>query len=174
PSPSSFELVERGELSQVSILSAVANLPGHIKTRQAKRAYNRLAEEGIHARTDMVSAPSRGPGTCLFVLAEYQAGDHLIPAGFTGYGARGKPAEKVADEAVDAFLRYHASGAPVDPHLADQLILPLALARCQARFRTSRVTQHLLTNIWVVEQFLGSRFTIEGEEGEEGTLTCSN
>ncbi|MBM4452800.1 MAG: hypothetical protein FJ024_10065, partial [Chloroflexi bacterium] len=58
----------------------------------------------------------------------------------------------------------------VDPHLADQLILPLALAAGPSAFTTSQITQHLLTNIWVVEQFLSVHFQIEGQEGAPGRV----
>jgi RNA 3'-terminal phosphate cyclase len=58
----------------------------------------------------------------------------------------------------------------VDPHLADQLILPLALLGQPMTFRTSQITQHLLTNIWVVEQFLGPRFTVDGQVDEPGEV----
>ncbi|HRI56301.1 MAG TPA: RNA 3'-terminal phosphate cyclase, partial [Anaerolineae bacterium] len=111
--------------------------------------------------------PSAGPGACLFILAEYENGAR---AGFTGYGRQGYPAERVADDAVDAFLAFHASDAPVDPHLADQLILPLALLGQAMTFRTSQISQHLLTNIWVVEQFLGPRFRVSGQAGEAGEV----
>jgi RNA 3'-terminal phosphate cyclase (ATP) len=103
----------------------------------------------------------------VFVLAEYANGAR---AGFTGYGRQGYPAERVADDAVDAFLAHHASDAPIDPHLADQLILPLALHSQPVVFHTSQLTQHLLTTIWVVEQFLGSRFRVDGQLGESGEV----
>ncbi|HIC94290.1 MAG TPA: RNA 3'-phosphate cyclase, partial [Anaerolineae bacterium] len=85
-------------------------------------------------------------------------------------GRRGKPAEKVAEEACRQFVEYHRSGACLEGHLADQLILPLALASGPSAFTTCRITQHLLTNVWVVEQFLDVRFEVEGEEGEAGRV----
>ncbi|MFQ5812934.1 MAG: RNA 3'-terminal phosphate cyclase, partial [Anaerolineae bacterium] len=66
--------------------------------------------------------------------------------------------------------RYYDSGAAVDRHLADQLILPLALASGPSAFTTCEITPHLLTNVWVVEQFLDVRFEIEGEEGQTGRV----
>jgi len=50
------------------------------------------------------------------------------------------------------------------------VILPLALARGESAFTTSQITEHLLTNVWVVEQFLGPRFKIEGEKGNPGQV----
>jgi RNA 3'-terminal phosphate cyclase (ATP) len=85
-------------------------------------------------------------------------------------GARGKPAEQVADEACWDLLRWWHSGAAVEMHLADQLILPLALAGTPSSFSTCRVTQHLLTNAWVVQQFLPVQIEIEGDQDEAGTV----
>lgn len=159
----------RGELVALSVLSAAANVGNQVTARQASRAYNRLAAAKLPVtpQTRLLNPPSIGPGTCVFVLAEYANGAR---AGFTGYGRQGYPAERVADDAVDAFLAHHASDAPVDPHLADQLILPLALLDQPLVFHTSQITQHLLTNIWVVEQFLGPRFRVDGELGQAGEV----
>ncbi len=159
----------RGELTALSVLSAAANVGNQVTARQASRAANRLlaARLSVAPETRLLNPPSMGPGTCVFLLAEYEGGAR---AGFTGYGRQGYPAERVADDAVDAFLAFHASGAPVDPHLADQLILPLALCNQPVAFRTSEITQHLLTNIWVVEQFLGPRYRVIGRVGEAGDV----
>jgi RNA 3'-terminal phosphate cyclase (ATP) len=171
--PSGFfaplSLVERGDLKRVRGTSAIANLPHHIAERQQRRAIAALRRAGIRAEVEIVEAPSPGKGTCVFLLAEYEQ----TVAGFTGLGARGKPAEQVAQEAVDELLNHHASGAALDWHLADQLILPLMLAFGPSEFTTSQVTQHLLTNAWVAQQFLPSRVTIEGAEGEPGHVTVT-
>lgn len=157
----------RGGLVQVHVLSASANLPGHIRDRQARRAIQRLKSAGIRpTEVETVEVPSPGPGTVLFLLAQYES----VRAGFTGLGARGKPAEAVADEAVDAFLAYHRSGMAIDPHLADQLILPLVLSTRPSAFTTSAVTQHLLTNVWVVQQFLDVSIHISGDLGSAGQI----
>jgi len=160
---------QRGQLTALSVLSAAANVGNQVTARQASRAHNRLAAPRLPVtpQTRLLNPPSVGPGTCVFVLAEYASGAR---AGFTGYGRQGYPAERVADDAVDAFLAHHASDAPVDPHLADQLVLPLALLGQPAAFLTSQITQHLLTNIWVVEQFLGPRFQVDGQLGEAGVV----
>lgn len=158
---------QRGPLQRLWVMSAASQVGNQVTARQARQAYNRLADQGLRAETQLVNPRAPGPGTCLFLLAEYEGG---VRAGFTGYGRRGYPAERVADDAVDAFLRHHESGAPVDPHLADQLVLPLAVAQQSLTYATSRTTQHLLTNIWVVSQFLGSSIQVQGQEGEVGQV----
>ncbi len=159
-------LVAPGCLLQIRGISAVANLPLDIARRQRTRVRQILLQYGLDAQIELVEAPARSPGTAVFLLAQYE---HAV-AGFSALGERGKPAERVADEAVQALLAHHRSGAALDPHLADQIILPLAIIGEAAEFTTSQITEHLVTNIWVVEQFLGPRFTVEGGIGEAGTV----
>jgi RNA 3'-terminal phosphate cyclase (ATP) len=164
-----LNLTERGQLRRLHGLSAVSNLPVSIAERQRARAEGFLRPRGFAPHIELVEAPARGPGTVVFLVAEYEQ----ALAGFAALGARGKPAEKVAEEACAQFIAHHQSGAAVDPHLADQLILPLALAAGPSAFTTSQITQHLLTNIWVVEQFLPVRFQVEGQEGEFGRVSVT-
>jgi RNA 3'-terminal phosphate cyclase (ATP) len=162
----------RGALQAVRIVSAAANVGNQVTARQAKQAFNRLVAAGFSPSLlypRLLNPSSVGPGSCLFLLAEYADG---VAAGFTGYGRQGYPAERVADEAVDAFIQHHQSGAAVDPYLADQLVLPLALAGQDLVFSTGEITQHLLTNTWVVAQFMGQRFEIAGQEGQQGAVRC--
>ncbi len=92
----------------------------------------------------MVDAPSKGQGTVVFVWAEFE---HAL-SGFTSLGQRGKPAEQVAEEACEDLLDFVKGSSALDRYLADQLLLPLAMAKGTSRFTTERVTQHLLTNAW--------------------------
>lgn len=163
---SGLDLVERGELKRLGGISATSNLPAHIGQRQKKQAGECLRKRGFDPQIEIVDAPSPGQGTAVFLMAEYE---HAV-AGFSSLGKRGKPAEKVAEEACREFMAYHHSGACLDQHLADQLILPLALASGPSAFTTCEITQHLLTNVWVVGQFLDVRFEIEGEEGQTGKV----
>jgi RNA 3'-terminal phosphate cyclase (ATP) len=90
---------------------------------------------------------------------------------FFGLGARGKRAERVADEAVDQVFDYlEASPAAVDPHSADQIVLALAWAEGPSAFTVTAVTSHLLTNIAVIRQFIEREITCEGEEGQPGLV----
>ena len=91
----------------------------------------------------------------------------------TAYGRKGLPSEQVAGLACHALLAYHKSGAAADMHLADQLVLPAALATGESSWTTCRVTRHLLTNVWVVQQFLDAHITVTGQEGEPGRVVVS-
>jgi RNA 3'-terminal phosphate cyclase (ATP) len=159
-------MTERGGVERIWGIATVTNLPSHIPQRMANRAENVLAEQGLQARVEPRRLRGAGPGAGIFLLAEHE---HAV-AGFTAYGRKGLPAERVAEAACQDLLQHHHSGAPIDPHLADQLVLPMALAEGESRLVTSAVTQHLLTNVWAVRQFLGCSVRVEGQRGEPGRL----
>ncbi|MGZ3535487.1 MAG: RNA 3'-terminal phosphate cyclase, partial [Thermodesulfobacteriota bacterium] len=118
----------------------------------------------------LCDAPSIGQGSFLFLLAEYEG----IVAGFSSLGARGKPAEKVADEAVDFLKNYLESNGCVDPHLADQLVPFMALAKGNSSLTTTQMTEHLLTNLWVIAHFMERKIQTWGEPGRAGRVDFSN
>jgi RNA 3'-phosphate cyclase len=147
--------------SAFQALSAAAKLPEHVARRQAARLAARLEE---NVPVEIIPAGGQDPGSLVFLWGPQ--------AGFTALGARGKPAERVADEVVEAYLAFRARGAALDRHLADQVLIYLALAKGPSRFTTEAVTSHLLTNVWVIEQFLGPTFEIKGALGEPGEISC--
>jgi RNA 3'-terminal phosphate cyclase (ATP) len=172
PSPlRPVDWLERGPISEITPLSFVGRLPRSIAERQARRAIVRLNQAGL---ADLVAEPtiesreSAGPGTMLGLKVAFAGGQTF----FYALGARGKPAETVADEAVDDLVRYlDSDDAPVDPHLADQLLLPLAATARVSRFKTSTVTNHLLTNARVIEQFLPVSIDVAGRLGRPAVVT---
>jgi RNA 3'-terminal phosphate cyclase (ATP) len=164
------ELLERGSLRKVSVLSAASNLPEHILQRQAERAGLLLRKQGIKPQVERIAPPSPGQGTAVFVMAEYDR----TRAGFTSYGRIRKPAERVAEEACRDFVRFHKRGRPVDRYLGDQLLLPLALASEDSKYAVSDVTQHLTTNAWLIQQFLPVQIVIQGEERKPGIVEISH
>ena len=127
----------------------------------------RFEKAGIDAEIGLMDVPALNPGSLVFLSA--QGGESV--AGFSSLGARGKRAERVADEAANALFDFLDSKAALDHHLADQILIYLAITPGEHRFTTSKVTQHLLTNIWVIEQFLPVRFEVEGGVGEAGTVS---
>jgi len=159
-------LAERGSLVEITGLSAVAGVPVRVAERQRDRAVERLAALGVPCQITLCTAEASNPGTILFLLVTTQGGR----AGFSSLGERGKPAEQVADEACDQVVDYLSGTGAADPHLADQLLLPMALAPGPSLLTTSRVTEHLETNQWVVEQFLPGRVRLEGTAGEPGRV----
>lgn len=150
--PHGLQLVERGGLRRIYGLSAVANLPPEIAERQRRQALRHLKALLPQTEVEIVleELPAYSRGTLLLLLAEFEHSQ----ACFFALGERGKPAERVADEAVEGLITLLDTDAAIDPWLADQLLLPLALASESSEFRTSAVTRHLLTNAEVIGYFL--------------------
>jgi RNA 3'-terminal phosphate cyclase (ATP) len=109
------------------------------------------------------------PGAGLFLTAQYER----VSAGFSAFGARGKSSETVADEAAAALLQHLRSGAALDLHLADQALLPLALACAPSTFTCEGVTRHLATSAWVIRQFGVADVLIERPEGGPALVSVS-
>jgi RNA 3'-phosphate cyclase len=169
PSPKLEPLTQmnRGELQRIEGLSGVANLDPEIARRQKLQALRRLEPLCRNTKIKTLELPSPVKGTFILLSATFEHAH----ACYTALGAPGKRAEMVADEAVNMLLAFLGSGGAMDEHLADQLLLPLALANGSSRFCTSQVTQHLITNAEVIRQFLSVKITIQGALGETGTVS---
>lgn len=164
-----LDLRDPGRLLRVTGRAVAANLPSHIAERMSKTAKSLTAGLGadISIRPDCVQAASAGAG--IFLTAEYQH----ARCGFGAIGKRGKPAERVAEDAVRDLLRHHKSGAALETHLSDQILLPLAFAEGPSRFSADCVSRHLETNAWVIEQFGLAEIGIERQRSGVSTVIVS-
>jgi RNA 3'-terminal phosphate cyclase (ATP) len=137
----------------------VANLPLSIAERELAVVKSRLAIDPVACRVEATRAAASA-GNCVSI--DVDAGTHTEV--FTALGERGKSAERVANEAVDAARAYLASSASVSEFLADQLLLPIALAG-GGSFWTAEPTSHATTNAAVIARFLPVKidFTRDGE-----------
>lgn len=155
-----LHLIERGAVRDVRVEAMVAGLPASIAKRETATILRHLDLPEESAEVQELSN-AYGPGNAVLVTIE---SEHLTEV-FAGFGRRGVPAETVATEAAEEARRYLASGAPVGEHLADQLLLPLALAR-GGSFVTGQPSGHTTTNLDVIRRFLPVDFKVE--EVEEG------
>jgi RNA 3'-terminal phosphate cyclase (ATP) len=162
-------LTDRGDINRITGISGVVNLPTGIAERQRNACLEALSPHGIHAEITLLTAEAFGQGTFLFLEAE----SAVCTAGFSALGERGKRAEAVGKEAAEELLNYYYTGACLDHHLADQVVLYLALAGASSSFTTSRITDHIITNLWAIEKFAGLKYLIEGEKGKPGKVVIS-
>ena len=156
----------------------VCGLPFEVADRQAATALRGLRDLGISAQAERVPMPSRASrGGHVLIVSTFER----TRAGHGAVSARERTAEQIADEAVRAFREHLASGAAVDRHLGDQLLLPAALLAARlvtpppgivpvTRFTVSAVTKHLTTNAEVIRRFLDVEVSILGKEEEEGEV----
>jgi RNA 3'-terminal phosphate cyclase (ATP) len=162
-----MRFLEREEIKKLRGISGVGNLPLSIAERQKDAALKVLASEGLKAEIETLSVLTPGQGTFMFLGAET---DYCL-AGFSSLGERGKRAELVGEEVAKNFLSYYSTSACLDHHMADQIVLYLAIAQEESSLTTSEISNHLLTNLWAIDKFLGIRYVIEGEIGKPGRVT---
>ena len=91
----------------------------------------------------------------------------------TGFGIKGVTAEKVASGACDEAEHYLAAEVPVGIHLADQLLIPMAMAH-GGSFRTTKPTPHMLTNAESIQRFLDVTIDIEQESEKVHRVTVGS
>jgi RNA 3'-terminal phosphate cyclase (ATP) len=151
-------LTDRGDLRALRATSILANLPDHIAERELETLQTLLDRPVDQTRTVRVSETD-SPGNALLVAVETEA----LTETFSVIGRKGLPAEKVAQRAAEQVDDYLASGAPVGPHLADQLLLPMALTGGGV-YRTSRVTSHTETQMALIPEFLPAAFDVSQGE----------
>ena len=138
--------IEAGAVVARRAIAIVAGLPRHIAERECAVAQERLREPECEVR----ELPD-GPHNVFMVEVELASGARELA---TSHGRKGYPAEDVADDALDDLEDFLEAGVPVGEHLADQLLLPLAVAG-GGRFRTlGPLTDHARTNIATIRAFL--------------------
>ncbi len=161
-----INLVHRGKVKEIRGVSAVSNLPRKIAERQRNQVLKRLGSRYPLNDIRIKDLPSNYKGTLLLLLVSCE----YSRACFFGLGELGKPAEQVADEAVDSMLAYLDTDGAIDPYLADQLLLPLAVIKEPSKLSTSKVTSHLFTNARIIQRFLPVDIRIDGEIGFPGLI----
>jgi RNA 3'-phosphate cyclase len=152
-------------------VSVCGRLPRHVAERQAAAAEQALKRAGYKADISVASleggsAPfSPGSYVCLW------AGDGLF-MGSDSLGERGKPAEGVGAEAAAGIVTQLATGAAVDYHTADNLILPCSIALGSSSFTASSLTMHTLTAVELARQMTGIKIVVDGGKDQPGRITC--
>ncbi len=147
--PRPLDASQRGPLRRITGRAIAANLPAHISQRMADRARANLGDLGVPVDIEPQRVNAACPGAGIFLVAHYEP----LAASFSAYGRPGKPSEAVADEVAASLREHHASRAGVERHLADQLLLPLAIATGPSVFTAPAATGHLMTNAWTIGQF---------------------
>lgn len=150
-----LKLTERGEAVEFFGRVLHAHLHREIAEREIATATELLQWPADYVQLRYAN-DSSGPGNVLMLGARYANVCEIS----SGVAQMGKTAESVATGTAKGLRSYLASTAPVGVHLADQLLLPMALAGGGV-FHTLAITNHTRTNIALIEQFLPVRFTVE-------------
>ena len=165
-----LQMPGRGRIVDIRGFSCAASLPLSVAERQRSAAVKKicasLPDSGCPVEVEAAAAEASGAGTFIFLKAE----SANAAAGFSALGERGKPAEIVGEEAARDLIDYYRSGQALDAYLPDQIVLYLSMCRGESAFTTSRITNHLLTNLRVINLFNPFQWTVEGEEGGPGKV----
>src|SRR2546422_1042141 len=158
---SSFDPTDLGEIDRVRGIAHVANLPEDIPKRMKHAAVRRLhgpadvkIEERIYRGAEAI-----GQGGALVLWAE--AGATVL--GSDSLAQRGKPSERIGEEAAAALRSEIESQATLDIHAADQLLVYLARANGRSVFRVREISGHIETMMWLLPQFMLCQFEVSRE-----------
>jgi RNA 3'-terminal phosphate cyclase (ATP) len=130
-----------------------AQLPEHIGKRELKVIKSKLQLDD--EQLENIQINSYGPGNIVTISVQAEQ----LTETFTGFGEKNVSAERVGSKVAKRVQAYLANGAPVGPFLADQILIPLALAGSGC-FHTGRPSNHTLTNIEVIQRFLKVEFAL--------------
>jgi len=171
-----FDRRSRGTLREARVVCTVTNLPFSYASSQSEAAISRLREKGIQADGENLPAPGvQSHGVLCMVLAAFE---HAQGAFGAWQGGPLLSHLSVGEEAAKAFVGFLESRSAVDPFLADQLLIPLAVAaaglqggvRVLSRLTTPRISRHLLVNRDVVSRFLDVEIELLTGPGEEAEV----
>ena len=166
PALTRFELLERGEIRRRQGTVILARLPRGIADREVQHLAHQTGWDP--SCFEIQEVDSMGPGNAVLLELESEAVTEI----FTAFGEIGVRAEAVAERAVQEMRRYLKAGVPVGEHLADQLLLLLALAGSGA-FMTVPLSLHALTQIELIPRFLDVRIGVEREARERCLVKVS-
>jgi RNA 3'-terminal phosphate cyclase (ATP) len=170
----SFTMLDLGRVSGVEGISHCVKLPSHVAQRQAVSAKEKLNSRGISEVSIAIETyppdrdPHVAPGSGITLLMKSSSGAII---GADAIGERGKPAERVGEEAALKLLSEIQSKAPVDRHLGDILIPYMAMAEGRSEISVSEITMHTLTNMKVAEIVAGVKFDVRGELKTPGRIS---
>lgn len=150
-----IDLLERGVCRRAHAEALVAGVPASVGRRELARIGAGMGWDDPQLQLRVLAA-DEGPGNAVLITLEHE---HVTQI-FAGFGVKSVAAETVAARVVAEVRAYRASGAAVGEHLADQLMLPLALAG-GGRFSVSTVSRHALTNADVIARFLPVKIDFE-------------
>jgi RNA 3'-terminal phosphate cyclase (ATP) len=158
PGEQKFSLHQRGEPDTADGEILLSWLPAAIAERERNAVQQRLGWAAAKIKISEIT-DSPGPGNVVMIRVGYGTHTYL----FTAFGQRGKPAEQVAAEACAAFLSFRLSNAALDEHLANQILLYLAL-KGGGSFTAPGISLHTKTNIEVIKRFLEAKINVKKKD----------
>lgn len=170
-----FRITDFGYVKRISGIAYSSRLPFHIVERMASTAERLLSRRGydVEIEREILNPPhprcAVSPGCGILIYAELSSGSRVAS---DRLGVKGKPAERVAEEAVKDLEAQLETGYPVDRHLADQLVIWMALGDGESAIATTELTLHTQTCIELAKLLLGVEVEVEGRLGAPSKIVC--
>jgi RNA 3'-terminal phosphate cyclase (ATP) len=158
-----ISLTEPGAVRSVHGVSLASHLKSQkVAERMARQCRKGLSAKGLHGKIEIVDdATASQRGAALFVCAETATGCLI---GADRAGRVGRRAEDIGTFVAQSLVEDLDSGATVDRHLADQLILFAGLAEGTSRYMIPHMTEHVDTNLWLIDKILGAETRVAGHQ----------
>lgn len=151
-----IDLGIRGDVLALEGVAYAQNLPEHVVSRMKHSALKKLLGfKHVRVESDLRKGRSTGAGIALAT----EFGNTVL--GESALGEKGVRSEALGEGCAQDLLETIASGATVDEHMLDQVLPYMALAEGQSRVLAEELTGHAETNIWVIEKFLGKKFSVK-------------
>jgi len=156
-----IELIHLSSVEKIRGISYCSRLPAHVAERQARAAERILEAKGLEGEIEIEvdEGKALSPGSGIVLWAEgkdtFVGGDSL--------GQKGKRAEKVGEEAANKVIMELNRRAPVDRHMADMILPYLLLSSGRSKYRCTEITEHLLTEVHVLQRIVNTRININRE-----------
>ncbi|MFC2094514.1 RNA 3'-terminal phosphate cyclase [Bacteroidota bacterium] len=142
-----IEILSRGKNISKKAYSYSSGIDENIGQKEMRIVKEKLGWPNENCISQVVDSP--GPGNAVLLIDENENSTEV----FTGFGRKHYPLKKVTIDSIKEYTDYINCDVPVYKYLADQLIIPMALAG-KGSFITSEPSLHTLTNIEVVKKFL--------------------
>jgi len=155
----SLELVKIRNDVRPNIISVYSNLPKHVSERQISAAISRLEKNEIQCNnytSSLENAESKGSSILIYLTSD---SEQIF--GSDQIGERNKKSEEIGNSAAERFANYYLKNVGVDDNLADMIILPLSLSSGRSVFTVQNITNHLNTNLQIINKFLDFRYNIK-------------
>jgi RNA 3'-terminal phosphate cyclase (ATP) len=156
-----LNLTEQGEVFNIKGIALSSHLKEKkVSQRMAAECQRVLNSCGYEAEIEIIEDESSlQEGAALAIYAETSSGNRM---GSDRAGRPGRSSESIGRYVAERFIEDVKTGAAVDRYIADQLIIYAGLAEGVTRYSVPRITEHVETNLWLVEKFLGARIKIDG------------
>ncbi len=164
----SIQWEKRSEEVRCGIVASYSEVDRKRVAKIQDYAIKLLQDQGLEPESEIIPVQSRQKGVC---LTAWMNGTDSGSGSSSACAVHLQEEGGLAEKCVNPLLEWMKTETGVDPFLADQLLMPAALAEGKTVYSTSKVTRRLITMAWVIKHIMPIKVTILGREGEPGKVS---